>query len=204
QTDEMYDALQAVRLVRSHAKDWHLDPNKIGIMGFSAGAELAASAGLKYIEFDAKNNAADDPLAGVSSRPDFVGLVYPGPTPFSHDTNGGTVIPKDMPPSFIICAGSGDQIHAIWADTYFAANLKQGVPNLEMHIYGRGGHAGGFNDRGDSPLGTWQFRFIDWFRDLGFLNKPGVETQAARDVAAYVVKSSKNENPSIHPGTGTR
>lgn len=186
QTDELYDTLQAIRLVRAHAKEWHIDPNKIGIMGFSAGAELAAMAGLKYGEFDAKNNDAGDPLAGISSRPDFVALAYPGPTPFTRDTNASTVIPKDMPPSFIICAGSGDQNHAVWADTYFAGMLKQSVPNLEMHIYGRGSHAGGFNDRGNAPFGTWQYRFIDWFRDLGFLNKPGVETQAARDIAAYV------------------
>jgi acetyl esterase/lipase len=200
QTDEVKDALQAIRLVRAHAKDWHLDPNKIGIMGFSAGAELAASAGLKYADFDANNNDRGDPLAGVSSRPDFVGLVYPGPTPFTRDTNGSVVIPKDMPPSFIVCAGSGDQVHATWADTYFSAMLKRGVPNLEMHIYGKGGHAGGLNDRGDSPFGTWQFRFIDWFRDLGFLDKPGVETQAAKDVETYAAKSSKSDGS----GTGTR
>jgi dienelactone hydrolase len=186
QTDEVNDTLQAIRLVRAHAKDWHIDPNKIGIMGFSAGAELAATAGIKYGEFDAKNNDPGDPLAGISSRPDFVGLVYPGPTPFTRDTNGSVVIPKDMPPSFIVCAGSGDQNHATWSDAWFAAMLKKSVPNLEMHIYGKGSHAGGLNDRGNSPFGTWQFRFIDWFRDLGFLNKPGVETQAAKDVENYV------------------
>jgi acetyl esterase/lipase len=194
QTDEVNDTLQAVRLVRAHAQEWHIDPNKIGVMGFSAGAELAATAGLKYAEFDAKNNGPGDPLAGVSSRPDFVGLIYPGPTPFTRDTNGSVVIPKDMPPSFIICAGSGDQNHATWADTYFAAMLKKSVPNLEMHIYGRGSHAGGLNDRGDTPFGTWQYRFIDWFRDLGFLKKPGVETQAAKDLEAYVNQPPKTEN----------
>ena len=63
-----------------------------------------------------------------------------------------------------------------------------------MHIYGRGSHAGGFNDRGNAPFGTWQYRFIDWFRDLGFLNKPGVETQAAKDVEAYASKLPKSGN----------
>lgn len=204
QTDEVNDALQAIRLVRAHAKDWHLDPNKIGIMGFSAGAELAASAGLKYTEFDEKNVDLHDPLIGVTSRPDFVGLVYPGPTPFSRDTNGSTVIPKDMPPSFIICAGSGDKMHATWADAYFAAMLKQEVPNLEMHIYGKGGHAGGFNDRGNSPFGTWQFRFIDWFRDLGFLNKPGVETEAVKDIKVFSAKSFKKDGSDIHSSSDKR
>ena len=64
--------------------------------------------------------------------------------------------------------------------------LKLGVPNLEMHVYGNGVHAGGLKDRDGTPFGTWQNRFVDWFRDLGFLRKPGVETQAARDVAAFV------------------
>ena len=69
QTDEVYDAQQAVRLVRAHAKDWNLDPNKIGIMGFSAGAELSAPAAVQYEEFDKKNSDPSDPLAGISSRP---------------------------------------------------------------------------------------------------------------------------------------
>src|SRR5439155_10107899 len=78
QTNAVNDALQAIRLVRAHAKEWNIDPNKIGIMGFSAGAELAAPAALLFEEFDKKNNEA--PFGDVSSRPDFVALVYPGPT----------------------------------------------------------------------------------------------------------------------------
>src|SRR5581483_9377658 len=76
QTDEVYDAMQAIRMVRAYAKEWNLDPNKIGIMGFSAGAELAAAAAVLYDDFDRKNGGGD-PLAGVTSRPDFAGLIYP-------------------------------------------------------------------------------------------------------------------------------
>src|SRR5580765_1151077 len=65
QTNAVHDALQAIRLVRAHAKDWNIDPNKIGIMGFSAGAELAAPAAIFFEDFDKTNNAASDPLAGV-------------------------------------------------------------------------------------------------------------------------------------------
>ena len=188
-TDEVYDAQQAIRLVRAHAKEWNIDPNKIGIMGFSAGAELSAPSAIFFNDFDQKNNDPSDPLAGISSRPDFVGIIYPGPSPFTRDP--ATPIPSNAPPSFIACAGSGDQGHAVWADQYFAAMLAKSVPNLEMHIYGNGHHpgsgsTGGLTDRLDTPYGTWQFRFIDWFRDLGFLQKPGLETQAAKDVAAYV------------------
>jgi len=196
QTDEVYDAQQSIRLVRAHAREWNIDPNKIGIMGFSAGAELAAAAAVLYDTFDKNNSAPGDPLAGISSRPDFVGIIYPGPSPFAPN-RVAPPIPRNVPPSFIACAGSDDQVHAIWADQYFAAMLALRVPNLEMHIYGNGRHpgdvlrdgshmAGGLNDRHGIPFGTWQFRFIDWFRDLGFLQPPGVETKAAEDIAFYL------------------
>ena len=183
-TDEVHDAQQAVRVVRARAKDWNIDPNKIGMMGFSAGAELVAPAAIAYEAYEQANRTSGDPLSSVSARPDFVALVYPGPTPFARDP--ATPIPRNAPPSFITCAGSGDAVHAVWADEYFGAMLKARVPNLEMHIYGNGVHANGLKDREGTPFGTWQDRFVDWFRDLGFLGKPGVETKAARDVAAHV------------------
>ena len=68
QTDEVYDALQAIRMVRAYAKEWNLDPHKIGIMGFSAGAELAAPSAVLFPDFDKKNSDPADPLAGVSAR----------------------------------------------------------------------------------------------------------------------------------------
>ena len=198
QTDEVYDALQAIRMVRAHAKDWNIDPNKIGIVGFSAGAELAAPAAVLFNDFDKKNSDSSDPLAGITSRPDFVGLVYPGPSPFAR-SRVAPAIPRNVPPSFLVCAGSDDAVHAVWADEYFAAMLAFRAPNLEMHIYANGRHpgdalpdgskmSGGLTDRNDTPYGTWQYRFIDWFRDLGFLEKPGVETKAAKDVAAFMSK----------------
>ncbi len=175
-TDAVRDAFQAIRLVRERAGEWHLDPAKIGIIGFSAGAELAAPAALFYNDFS----------AGVSARPDFVGLVYPGPTPFAD--GGSPPIPPDVPPAFIVSAGSGDKVHALWATEYFTAMLERGVPNLEMHIYGNGGHGGSIGQRGGIPFGTWPQRYLEWFRDLGFLGEPGAETRAARDVAAFAKK----------------
>jgi endo-1,4-beta-xylanase len=192
QTDEVWDALQAIRLVRQYAEQFHIDPHKIGIMGFSAGAELAAAAAVMYPDFDKKEPSAP------SSRPDFVGLIYPGPSPFARNRTAPP-IPNDVPPAFVVCGGSGDRVHAVWALEYFSAMLAQSVPNIEMHIYGNGRHpgdplpdgsrmSGGLTDRNGTPFGTWQARFIDWFRDLGFLQKPGVETKAAKDVAAYVAQ----------------
>ena len=185
ETDAVYDALQGIKMVRARAPEWNVDPLKIGIVGFSAGAELAAPAAIIYESFDATHNVAGNPLAAVSSRPDFVGLVYPGPTPFAR--NAETPVPGNAPPTFITSAGTGDAQHAIWADEYFGAMLRARIPNLEMHIYGNGVHANGLKDRSGTPFGTWQVRFVDWFRDLGFLEKPGVETKAARDVAARAV-----------------
>src|SRR4029079_13203628 len=82
-TDAVNDAFQAIRIVRSRAKEWKLDPAKIGIMGFSAGAELSAPTAVFFEQFAAKNSAESDPLGKVSPRPDFVGVIYPGPTPFT-------------------------------------------------------------------------------------------------------------------------
>jgi endo-1,4-beta-xylanase len=165
-------------------------------MGFSAGAELAAPAAVLYQDWDKKNNDPSDPFAGISSRPDFAGIIYPGPTPFARNRTAPT-IPKDVPPAFLICASAGDRVHAVWALDYYQAMLMAGVPNVEIHLYGNGRHpgdplpdgsrmSGGLTDRKNIPLGTWQFRFIDWLRDLGVLQKPSIETKAAQDVAAYV------------------
>jgi endo-1,4-beta-xylanase len=201
QSNAVIDALQAIRLVRAHAKEWNIDPNKIGIMGFSAGAELAAPAALFFEDFDKNNN--DGPLAGVTSRPDFIALVYPGPTPFAR--HGTPPIPRNTPPAFITCGSSGDRGHAIWANEYFTAMLDAGIPNVEMHMYGNGRHPGelmsdgsrmaaGLGDRNGIPFGKWQDRFVEWFRDLGFLQKPGVETKAAREIAAFATQPQRNSD----------
>src|SRR6476660_4462325 len=179
QTDAVYDAQQAVRMARAYAKEWNIDPNKIGIMGFSAGAELAVPSAVLFGDFDKKNSDPGDPLAGIPSRPDFAGIIYPGPTPFARNRTAPP-IPRNVPPAFLACGGSGDRGHAVWAMEYFSAMLAVGIPNIEMHIYGNGRHpgdplpdgsrmTGGLTDRNNIPFGSWQNRYIDWFRDLGFL-----------------------------------
>jgi acetyl esterase/lipase len=216
QTDEVYDAQQAIRLVRAHARELNIDPHKIGIMGFSAGAELATATAVLYDDFDKKNSDPGDLLAGISSRPDFVGVIYPGPTPFARN-RVAPPIPRNVPPSFIASAGSDDQVHAIWADEYFAAMLALRVPNLEMHIYANGRHpgdplrdgshmTGGLTDRNGIPFGTWQFRLMEWLRDLGFLQPSGVETKAARDISFYLSQPAPTPGaptPSAAPAPGS-
>ena len=203
QTDEVYDTQQAIRMVRAYAKDWKIDPNKIGVMGFSAGAELAAAAAVLYDDWDKKNNDPTDPFAGITSRPDFVGIVYPGPSPFAHGRTAPP-IPRNVPPAFLVCAASDDYVHTVWAIEYFSAMLALRIPNIEMHLYGNGAHpgdarpdgshmSGGLTYRNFTPYGTWQDRFIDWFRDLGFLDKPGVQTKAAKDIEAYLAKPAPGQ-----------
>lgn len=209
-TDGVNDALQAIKLVRAYAKEWKLDPARIGIMGFSAGAELAMNAGLLWEEFDRVNDVPSNPLAKVSSRPDFIGSIYPGPSLFFRNDNP-PAIPRAMPPTFLACAGQGDWIHALWAVNFYEAMLMDGVPNIEMMLYARGRHpgdktgpdeppaTGSISNMGGIPFGTWSARFLDWFRDLGFLNKPGVVTQAAKDVAAHLERQPRSLRPPSPP-----
>ncbi len=189
--DAVNDTLQAIRLVRAHAKDWKLDPLKIGVMGFSAGGQPSGAAAINYARFDAENAGNSDPLAGIPSRPDFVGLVFTGPTPFSD--NPDLTFPADVPPVFIAGASYGDARHTQWALDYYLPMLKAEVPNIEVHFYGNGGHGGGLQDRLGTPWGTWQDRFIDWFRDLGFLGKRGEPTQAAIDIEAHVAAQTTSD-----------
>ena len=200
QKDAVNDAQQAIRLVRAYAKEWNIDPNKIGIMGFSAGAELAAPSAVLFGDFDEKNSDPSDPLAGISSRPDFAGIIYPVPRPSREIARRHRF--RAMYRRRFWRARVWGPGHAVWAIEYFNAMLGMSVPNIEMHIYGNGRHpgdplpdgsrmTGGLTDRNDIPFGTWQYRFIEWFRDLGFLQKPGVETKAAKDIAAFLNPPAK-------------
>src|SRR4029450_14026425 len=144
---------------------WNIDPQKIGMMGFSAGAELVAPAALFFDKFDSDTRAEADGASGASSRPDFVALIYPGPTPFAGEPK--PEVPRNIPAAFIATAGSGDAVHAVWADEFFSALLKARIPNLEMHIYGNGGHGNGLEGCGGTPVGTRQDRCIEWVQGRG-------------------------------------
>ena len=133
EVDAVNDMLQAIKLVRANAAEWGIDPKKIGAMGFSAGAELTAPAAINYPEFDKTHDVPGNPLAKVSSRPDFVGVIYPGPSPFRDGKQAA--IPDDAPPAFLASAGVGDAVHAVWADEFFAAFLKARIPNLDRDAH---------------------------------------------------------------------
>ncbi|MGA2272288.1 MAG: alpha/beta hydrolase [Bryobacteraceae bacterium] len=150
------DAARAMRTVRSRAAEWGVDPARIGIMGFSAGGEVAA---LMETRFDAGNANAADPIDQASSRPDFAVVVYPGYRP------GTITVPKDAPPTFLVCADD-DRSHVVTTVNLYLDLEKQQVP-AEMHIYGSGGH--GFGLRSKLPVGNWPDRLLDWMRDRKLL-----------------------------------
>ena len=171
-TDALLDTQRAMRTVRARAKEWNIDPAKIGHMGFSAGGEQTARLALTFD--DGKPDAAD-PIERVSSRPDWTVLVYPGWVPGTLDMSS---VPKNVPPTFLVCAGTGDVFHAKQTVEFFNAlfesgkNMKPKPLNVEMHIYGNGVHAGAISARKGIPFGTWQYRFLDWAIDLKLMPAP--------------------------------
>ena len=153
------DAARAMRLVRHHAKEWNVDPGRIGFMGFSAGGEVAA---LMETRFDAGNDSSTDPIDRVSSRPDFAVVVYPGFRP------GTITVPKDAPPTFLVCADD-DRSHVVTTANLYLDLEKQGVPS-EMHIYAAGGHGFGIRES-HLPVATWPDRLKEWMLDRKLLKQ---------------------------------
>ena len=147
------DATRAMRLVRHRAREWGVDPSRIGFMGFSAGGEVAA---LMETRFDAGNDSSSDPIERVSSRPDFAVVVYPGFRP------GTITVPKDAPPTFLVCADD-DRSHVVTTAGLYLDLEKQGVSS-EMHIYAAGGHGFGIRES-HLPVATWPDRLKEWMLD---------------------------------------
>lgn len=155
------DAQRALRLVRARAAEWHVNPARVGIMGFSAGGEVAALASTR---FDAGKPDSADPIDHLSSRPDFDALIYPGIRAENY------TIPKDMPVTFMLCADNDRGPSAALAGLY--PMLKAAGIKTELHVYASGGHGFGINPstRNQSPVATtWQLRLGDWLKDIGML-----------------------------------
>ena len=156
------DAARAMRMVRSHAKEWGVDPARIGFSGFSAGGEVA---GMIETRFDAGKPDAQDPVERASSRPDFNILIYPFYRPgMAKDDATLFPIPKDAPPVFMVCADD-DRSH-VEPTVKFYLELEANHIPAEMHIYAYGGH--GFALRPTqkaAPVMSWPDRLKDWLAD---------------------------------------
>jgi acetyl esterase/lipase len=155
----LQDAQRALRLVRSRASEWRIDPARVGIMGFSAGGEVASLASTNY---DAGNETAADPVERQKSRPDFQILIYPG-------EGKGLNVAKDTPPTFLVCAYDDRPTMSEHLATLFIALKKAGV-RAELHIYSNGGHGFGIR-KGPHPIAEWPSRLQEWLADLQFLQK---------------------------------
>lgn len=183
----LLDAQRAIRIVRSRAAEWGIDPARIGIMGSSAGGHLASAVGTHY---DRGAPDAKDPVERLSCRPDFMMLLYPvismgrefghggsranllGPSPseelirkFSNETQ----VTPDTPPAFLVHATDDTGVPVENSIAMYKALHKAGVP-VEMHLYERGGHGFGMLQSAGEAA-TWPDRCAAWLRGRGLLQE---------------------------------
>ena len=182
---ELGDVQRAIRMVRSRASEWRLDPARIGIMGFSAGGHLAMTAST---QFDAGNSSAADAIDRAGSRPDFTILGYPvismvepwthqgsknsllgsNPDPaLARSLSGELRVTKETPPTFMFHTNADTAVPAENSVYYYLALRKASVP-AEMHIFEKGPHGVGLaND--DPALSEWSKLLANWLRTRGIV-----------------------------------
>jgi acetyl esterase/lipase len=159
----LQDAQRAVGIVRSRAAEWHIDPNRIGVLGFSAGAHLAAAVST---HFDKRLYDGIDAADRASCRPDFAVIVYPGYLAIAEKNfaaNEDIPVTAQTPPAFIVQA-EDDPVHVENAVAYFTA-LKHAKVPAELHIYAAGGHGYGLR-RTDLPVTTWPASVLTWMHTI--------------------------------------
>lgn len=154
----MADTRRAIRLVRSRCEEWKIQSDRIGILGFSAGGELAALAAM---DSDPGRSDSDDPVERCSSRPDFQVLIYPG------SSHRFTVAPG-MPPAFIaLGAKDRDDISLGMAKLYL--EYKRAGVACELHIYSNAGHGFGYRADATHAAAKWPVRLQEWLIDSKLL-----------------------------------
>jgi|HubBroStandDraft_1064217.scaffolds.fasta_scaffold24620_2 acetyl esterase/lipase len=185
---ELGDAQRAIRLIRSRATEFHVSPDRIGIMGFSAGGHLASTAATR---FDSGDPHAADPIDRVSNRPDFVILAYAVISmmpPYAHegsvkallgdnpDTQLRQMLSNELhvtaqtPPAFLFTTSDDDVVPAQNSVNFYLALRKAGVP-AELHVFENGPHGVGL-DLSDPAVGEWPKLLEEWLRGRGLLSPP--------------------------------
>jgi acetyl esterase/lipase len=162
----LQDAQRALGLVRQHATEWGIDPNRIGVLGFSAGGHLAAAISN---HFEERLYPPVDAADKLSCRPDFAVVVYPGYLALSEKSfapNADILPTANTPPAFIVQA-EDDPVHVENAVAYFMALKNAKVP-AELHIYAQGGHGYGLR-RNELPVTTWPQSVETWLRTIKML-----------------------------------
>ena len=179
------DGQRAIRTVRARAAEWNVDPRRLGVIGFSAGGHLASTAGT---HFDAGKLADGDPIERVSSRPDFLLLIYPVITMRDSLTHGGsrrnliglqpapelvrlmsneTQVTRETPPTFLVHSTDDKAVPVENSLLFYEALKRNGVPT-EMHVFEHGGHGFGLAPK-DPVLSTWTMLCESWMRRHGWL-----------------------------------
>jgi acetyl esterase/lipase len=165
-TAALQDAQRALGMMRAHAAEWHIDPQRIGVLGFSAGAHLAAALST---HFDQRLYDPIDTADKVSCRPDFAVIVYPGYLAIAEENfapNSEIHVTERTPPSFIVQA-EDDSVHVENSTVYFLLLKNAKVP-AELHLYAQGGHGYGLR-RTELPVTGWPLLAETWLRTIKVL-----------------------------------
>ncbi|MGB6131340.1 MAG: alpha/beta hydrolase [Acidobacteriaceae bacterium] len=170
--EALEDAQRAMGMVREHAAAWHFDAERIGVVGFSAGAYLAAALSTHY---EQRLYAAVDGADALSCKPDFAMVIYPGYLSIAEkdfEFNPAIPVTAAVPPTFLVQA-EDDPVHVENAIDYFMALKQAGVP-AELHVYAQGGHGYGLR-RTELPITGWPRLAERWLRTINVL--PGAATR---------------------------
>lgn len=161
------DAQRTMGLVRLHAAEWHIDPHKVGVLGFSAGGHLVAAIGTHYAQrLYPRIDAADN----ESCRPDFAIAIYPGHLSLDEkrlDLNPAVPVTRDTPPTFLLQNEDDHTDNVNDSLVYYIALKNAGVP-VEMHLYAQGGHAFGLR-RTQFPATAWPQLAETWLQTIGMI-----------------------------------
>lgn len=157
---ELGDMQRAIRMVRSRSKEWGIDPNRVGVMGFSAGGELAALASTRY---DQGRPDSSDPVEVWSSKPDFQALLYPA---IPHDPR----LTEETPRAFLACGGDDRPDISQGLPEYYLALSRLHV-SAELHVYAGVGHGFGLRVSNPEPVAGWTMLFLEWMNAQGFLKR---------------------------------
>ena len=167
----LQDAQRAVGLVRSHAAEWHIDPHKIGVIGFSAGGHMVAALST---HFEKRLYPPVDAADKESCRPDFAIALYPGHLSQPKDgdnlaLNPNVPVTSDSPQTFLLQAENDDVDPVDGSLAYYIALKRAGVP-VEMHLYAEGGHGFGLR-RTRFPITGWPQLAETWLKTIGMISE---------------------------------
>ena len=163
-TQSLEDVQRTIGLVRQHAAEWHIDPHKVGVIGFSAGGYLV---GAISTHFEERLYPPADAADKESSRPDFAIAVYPGHLEHDGKLNPNLPVTRRTPPTFLVQAEDDGVDGVDESLVYFNALKQAGVP-AEMHIYAQGGHAFGLRPT-KLPITHWPERVNEWLKTIGMV-----------------------------------